>query len=122
MQFPLKKLNIEFPHEKICPKLYKAHAPSEAIEVMKKIEPEGNVSPEVINNGRKGEKWKTTTIAYKSPSDRIKALAQVFVGERGKIVKFTKLCYASIAFRIEGERVSFARGNKVSAPKSVRLA
>ena len=51
MQFPLKKLNFEFPHEKLCPKLYKAHAPAGIVRELENftVEWKGEkAKPEVV--------------------------------------------------------------------------
>jgi len=64
MQFPLKKLNIEFPHEKLCPKLYKAHAPAKAVEIITKIETEPSLKKEYVESGKAWGDIKATTVLF----------------------------------------------------------
>jgi len=81
MQFPLKKLNIEFPHEKLCPKLYKAHAPAKAVKVLDnlKVERDGiTLDKEIL--ATKEAWWKNppkVTVAMFKQRDFPIAIAQI---------------------------------------------
>ena len=95
MQFPLKKLNIEFPHEKLCPKLYKAHAPAKAVEIIDNLElktARETLSSEVVGTGKAFGDFKVTIVLFKR-GEYPYVIAEVFTSPERKTVRMCKFAY-----------------------------
>jgi len=93
MQFPLKKLNIEFPHEKLCPKLYKAHAPAKAVKALDEMRVTSGgtrIEEEVVATGKAYGNTKVTTALFKKRAYPHLTVLLFTRGEKLEKIRFAK--------------------------------